>query len=263
MTGLIFFVDRSGPVDVRELVHRVGVVERRLGHARLGERSHRLVVRVAATTRDESATAGDHLHRDVDHATEHPAVEGLAEVAHLVELVLRPGGFEELGVARQFRGRGVARFERFSDRFRCKHPGLDREVHALERRRVQEAGGVPHQAEAVTLQLGHRPVAAVGQRLGAVAQDLAALEQGADARVLFPLHEQCVGIEPGVLVVQANHKTQGQFVLGNAVHERAAVGVALERVGEILPDRQMRIEREGLKDHRHVASADVAAGGLR
>ena len=61
--------------------------------------------------------------------------------------------------------------------FGGEHAALDGEVNALEALRVEEAGGVADDHPAIAGQRRHRPPSAIGQRLCAVADHLAALEQ--------------------------------------------------------------------------------------
>ena len=79
------------------------------------------------------------------------------------------------------------------DRLGGQDPGVDRVVHALERHGVDHAAGVAHQHGAGHRELGHRPVAAARERLGAPGHALAALEDLLDQRVGLEGLQQVVG----------------------------------------------------------------------
>ena len=196
----------------------------------------------------EAAAAGQLSHRRVDHAAEEAALEGLAEVAHAVELGLAPAGLEALGVAGQAGRAGVAGGEGIGDRLGREHAGVDRQVHALEALHVHEAGRVADQHEAVALELGHREVAAAGDRLGAVAQDLAALEALRDRRVLLPVHEHGVRVEPRVVVIQADHVADRQAISAQAVDPAAAVAAGAEGRAHGMDDLALELLADLLGD---------------
>src|SRR6185436_4612293 len=130
---------------------------------------------------------------------EEALVERLAPVADAPELLLRPRGLEELAVARELRRREVPRRERVRDRLRREHARADREVDALQGRRVQEPRGVSDEHVALAEEARHREVAALGDGLRAVAKHLAAREEARDRGMLLPLDEEGVRIEPRVV----------------------------------------------------------------
>src|ERR1043165_3776122 len=83
--------------------------------------------------------------------------------------------------------------------------------------------GAPRHHEARRPQaLGHRPVAAGGNRLRAPAHALAALEDPAHELRGLQLLEHVVAGEGGVAVVEADHEPDRDLVLAHRVDEAAA-----------------------------------------
>ncbi len=230
MGRLVLLVDRARPVHVGELVHRGAAVEGRLVHDGRGFRTHRFVVGVARAARDEPAAAGQALRGVVDDAGHEAALEGLPVIPVAPQLRARGGSLEELAVPRQRPLAGLARSKRLRDRLGREHPRLDGEMHALQRRGIEQARRVADQAEAVAVELGDREVASLGHDLGAVAQHLAALEEPGDARMLLPAHEESVRIETRVALVEADDEADRELVGRDAVDERAAVALEPERM---------------------------------
>ena len=103
---------------------------------------------------------------------------------------------------------------------------LDAVVDALERHRVDHARGVADQQRAGHRQLGHRPVAAAGQRLGAPGDALAALEDLLDQRVELELLQQVVGRRGGVGVLEVDDEADRDEVLALLVLHRVDPGAA-------------------------------------
>ena len=73
-----------------------------------------------------------------------------------------------------------------------------------------------HQHPVAAAALGQRVVAALGNRLGAPLEQLAALEMGPEERVqLHPL-QQLVHVERGVVVVEPDHEAERDLRSGPA-----------------------------------------------
>ena len=129
-------------------------------------------------------------------------------------------------------------------------------MHALERRGVDHPAGVAHEQRAGHRQLGHRPVAAAGERLGPPGDAFAALEDAFDERVQLELLEQVVRGGGRVGVLEVDDETDADEILArllvlHRVQPRAAdlpilgrdlqrprpdrVNQAVERLGD-LPD---------------------------
>ena len=150
----------------------------------LGQGAHALVSGVGGVALHQAAAAGDLLQGRVRHPLEQAALESLVEVAHressrLIQLS-RPL-LERL----QLRGGKIAGQQRVERGFRGQHAALDGQVNAFEPLRVEEAGRVADDHPAVARQRRHRPPSAIRQRLGAVADHLAAFEQAAYERMLL------------------------------------------------------------------------------
>ena len=133
-----------------------------------------------------------------------PHVPPRAQVLHDEALVHGPV------VGGQGGRRGVALLQRREDGPRRQDPGLHRVVDALERGHLHEAGGVAHHHQAVAVPpFRHRVEAALGDRLGAPLDQLAALEVRPEERVQLHALEEDVDVEAGVLVVEAHHEARG------------------------------------------------------
>ncbi len=92
--------------------------------------------------------------------------------------------------------RRVAGTQRREDRARGEDPGLHRVVDALQRSDVDEPRGVADHDQAVAVEpLRHRPVAALGDRLRAPLEQLAAVEDRAHERVGLEPLQQPVHVE--------------------------------------------------------------------
>ncbi len=104
-------------------------------------------------------------------------LEALMKVADLPELVLDPARFHSLLKIAERRGREIIFLQRFERSLGGQHAALDGEMNSLQPLRIQEAGGVAEDHPAVAGNRRNRPPAAVGQRLRAVANHLAAFEQ--------------------------------------------------------------------------------------
>ena len=153
-----------------------------------------------------------------------PFCSGWRRVADLVELLADRRLLDGVLVGLQ---RGLAVLERVVDRLAGQDARLDAVVDALERHRVDHAGRVADEQRARHRQLGHRPVAAARQRLGAPADALAALEDPADQRVRLELLQQVVGRRGGVGVVELDDEADRDQVLpGLLVLHRVDPGAA-------------------------------------
>ncbi len=146
-------------------------------------------------------------------AQQQALLERLAAVADLVELLADRRLLDSVLVGLQ---RGLAALQRVVDRLAGQDARLDAVVDALERHRVDHAGRVADQQRARHRQLGHRPVAAARQRLGAPADALAALEDPTDQRVGLELLQQVVGRRGGVGVVELDDEADRDQVVARS-----------------------------------------------
>ena len=145
------------------------------------------------------------------------------DVAHRIELARGPRSRRSRPRSRcSARRRRVARADRVERRLGGEHAGPHREVDALEPHRVQEPAGVAGDQRAVGVDARDRVPAAFGQRLGAVAHHLAALEQRRDERMPLEVLERDVRIEQRILVVEPDDEADRQPAVRHRVDEAAA-----------------------------------------
>jgi hypothetical protein len=102
-------------------------------------------------------------------------------------------------------------------------------VDAFEPRAIQESAGVAAEQHAVGRELRHRPPAALGNRLGAVGDGLAAGEQRAHERVGLEPLQVTVRVAGGIARVQAGDESDRPVRVVDAVDERAAERLGRER----------------------------------
>ena len=149
----------------------------------------------------------------------------------------------------------------------ARMPELMAVVHALERHRVDHAAGVAGEHGAGHRELGHRPVAAAGQRLGAPAHALAALEDLAHERVGLEGLQQVVGRGGGVGVLEVDHEADRHEVVAgllvlHRVDPRAAHLAVLGRRRD--RPRADRVDHavQGLRDLPDLLHAELPGLGL-
>ena len=138
-------------------------------------------------------------------------------------------------------GTGAARRERLEGGPGGEDARLHGVVDALERRHVNEPRRVAHQEEALAVPpLRQRVEAALGNRLRAPLQQLAALEIAPEERMqLHPL-EQLVHVERCVVVVQPNDQPDRDLARPERIHEAAAERVSGERPAQRVDDAIQR-----------------------
>src|SRR5215470_19135548 len=108
------------------------------------------------------------------------------KVADLPEFFPNVALLDSLGEGAQSFGGSVAGLERFENRFRREHAAFHRHVNALEPLRVEKASGVTDDKAPIDISARHRVPAAIGQRLRAIANELAAVEKFPQKRMRFP-----------------------------------------------------------------------------
>src|ERR1700677_2159688 len=86
------------------------------------------------------------------------------------------------------------------------HPGANRLMDALDLRHVERAAGISHQHGAGHFQRRHGLISAFNDGARAAGDDVAALQQGLDVGMIFPLLECLEWLEAWVRVVEAHHK---------------------------------------------------------
>ena len=119
--------------------------------------------------------------------------------------------------------------ERFVDRLGGEHAAFDRRVNALQPLRIQQARGIADDQPAVHVAARHRIPAAVGNRLRAIADQLAALQNPLHERMRFEFLKRFVRIEERIRVFQADDHAQRNAIVAQAVNPAAAVKIRSQR----------------------------------
>ncbi|VAY89696.1 conserved hypothetical protein [mine drainage metagenome] len=227
---LVFLVvgvadEHRGEAVERELAVGLGVVDARHGFGRL-QRS--VIGRLAMDGPGHAALEQPLLdagHQRADHAA---LLEPLLEIARALQFGVQPGLLESTRVIVQ--GVGAAPGGQGHGNGLCRqHAGLDRGMAALDARGIEKTRLAAHHAAAREHELGQGQNAARGERARAIAQALAAFENGADGGMGFEALEFLERAEPGVAVVQSHHQAHRHLVVGQVVEERAAIGLAVQR----------------------------------
>src|ERR1700733_5903192 len=132
-------------------------------------------------------------------------------------------------------------------------------MHALDLGEVERAAGIADEDRARHFQGRSRLPAAGRHRASAGRDDLAALEQGLDARMIFVLLERLERLQTRILVVEADDVADVHAILVEVVEKASGVGVPVRRPAEPVLDaagpyaswRQLPqllvAEREGLR----------------
>ena len=190
-----------------------------------------------------------HRHRrGVGTAEEEPLVEDLPHVPHLAEVaddVARP----QLLVVRvegADPGRVLAAAERAPGGLGREPPRLDRVVDALQRRHVDEARALAREQQPRRVEARRqRVVPALGDRLGAPRDALAAVEDLPDELVGLELLQHVVHRELGVAVLEPGDESERDELVPHRVDERAAelavLGALPERPAHRVDDLAQRL----------------------
>src|ERR1700730_6495841 len=105
-------------------------------------------------------------------------------------------------------------------------------MNAFELEGIERAGAVTHEDDAVSVRARHRPPAALGNRLCAIADHLAALEEPLYAGMQFEFLEFGVRFELRILVVETDDEPDIPNVAGHRVDESAAERLVGERLAQ-------------------------------
>ncbi len=153
------------------------------------------------------------------------------DVAHQLQLPAHPGTIVGGLVFAQLVAR-AARLDRGEGGVGGQHAGLDRVVAALDARQVHEARRAADQRPPRERQLGHRLIAALGDRPRPIGNPFRALEIRSDLRVMLQPLEFLERRQPGVGVIEVHDKADGHVAVAEMVHERAAAGLVVQRPAE-------------------------------
>ena len=111
-------------------------------------------------------------------------------------------------------------------------PGQHGIVAALDARHVHEAGRAADQRAAREGELGHRLLAALGERARAIAEPLAAFESAAHQRMGLETLELVERREIGIVVIEVDDEPDRNEIVLQMIEERAAAGAIVERPTE-------------------------------
>ncbi len=169
-------------------------------------------------------------------AGDQSAAERLVHVAHRIQLRLDRARVDALLVRRQRPVRRIAGAHRVERRLGRQHAAAHRQVDALEAHRVHEVRRVADDQRAIDEQVRLRVPAAFGQRLRAVAHDLAALEDAADERMPLEMLERRVRIEQRILVVETDDEADRDAAVAHRIQPAAAELFLTQRIAERVDD---------------------------
>ncbi len=110
-------------------------------------------------------------------------------------------------------------------------------MNAFEPHSVEKARRVADEQQPVGVRARHREEAALGNRFGAVANHLAAVEHRANRRMLLHPLQLVVRIGRRILVVETGHAADVEHVARHPVDESAAERLGGQRISERVDDR--------------------------
>ena len=158
------------------------------------------------------------------------------EISHGPQLFFDPALLDLARKRRERFRRGVARLERLENRLRREHSALDRRVNALEALRIQQAGRIADDQPAVHILARHGIPAAVGNRLRAVAHQLAAFENALEERMRLVFLKRFVRIEARIVIFEADHHADRNAIVRQPVEPSAAIHAGIERPAQRVRD---------------------------
>src|SRR6266566_6015776 len=103
-------------------------------------------------------------------------------------------------------------------------------MNPLQARGIQEAGGVADDHPSIAGERRQRPPSAIGKRLGAVSDQLAASEQLANKRMLFESLQHVLRVEARVAIIESGNEAEGDDVVFRAINPCAAVFLRGQRI---------------------------------
>src|SRR6202142_2673626 len=109
-------------------------------------------------------------------------------------------------------------------------------MDALDFGHFERAAGIPDQQRAGHLEGGHGLISALDDGSCAPRDDLAALQQALDIRMIFPLLERLEGLEARILVIQSDDEADIHAVLVQMIKKAASVNAAVERPARAVLD---------------------------
>ena len=148
--------------------------------------------------------------------------------------------------------------------FGGQYAAANRLVHALDLRHVERAGRVADEEQARRVHARQRLPAAGGDRARAVGENLAALEQRPDSRVVLELLERLEGLEARVLVVETGDVADVHAIAVEVIQEAAAVGARVDGPADrVLDQAGLGAARRELPQFLDAEAVGSAAAGHR
>src|ERR1700756_508914 len=144
---------------------------------KIGKLFHAIVAGFRRVAAVETAAAGDLLQAGVEHSCPQAVLESLVEVADFPEFVLNPTVFDPTLKSDKSRGGRIIILQRFERSLSGEHAALDSKMNSLQSLGIEKAGRVAEDHPALARDGWNGPPPAVRQRLGSVANHLAAAEQ--------------------------------------------------------------------------------------
>ena len=157
---------------------------------------------------------------------QHAFFEPEFEVARLVQLFVKPAGFKGFGIGTEFVV-GAPRSDSVKRCVGCEHAGFDGGMAAFDTGGIEIASIATNQSTAWEYRFGQSLQSAVVDGACAIADAFATFQMCANAGVCFPALHFFEGADPRVFVVEAEHKTEGHFVVFQVVQKATAKGVVL------------------------------------
>src|SRR5258707_562742 len=103
-------------------------------------------------------------------------------------------------------------------------------MNPLQARGIQEAGGVSDDHPSIAAERRQRPPSAIGKRLGAVADHLAAGEQLANKRMLFERLQYMLRVETRIAIVESGNEAERDDVVFRAIYPGATIFFGGQRI---------------------------------
>ena len=143
-----------------------------------------------------------------------------------MQLFVKPAGFKGFGIGTEFVV-GASRSDSVKRCVGCEHAGFDGGMAAFDTGGIEIACIAADQSTAGKYGFGQGLQGAVVDGTRAVADAFATFQMCANAGVCFPALHFFEGADPRVFVVEAEHKTEGHFVVFQVVQKATAKGVVL------------------------------------
>ena len=152
-------------------------------------------------------------------------MESLMEIPDAPELFLQPALLDFPLIIFELLCGCIAGAERLIDCFRREHSALDGRVDSLEALGIQQARRIADDQATIHVTSRHGIPAAVGNRLRAVTNQLAAFENPLYERMRFEFLKCFVRIEKRIVIFEAHDHAERDAIIAQAVNPAAAIEV--------------------------------------